>query len=299
MSASNWSKPFHIARLSAGALCGVLGVSGHAAAYCRTTTCDVGGGECERDAQGCSSEGQTLIWPTGCVPVRIEGGSALRRISVDDLTLAATNALDTWTQAECGVGARPALAFDIVAADEAGSSSRAAGASAVRFRDQDWPHHDLNTNVALTTLTIDKTTGHVLDADVELNSFAQPFFSGGSLSRYDLELVLLHEMGHVIGLGHSSAVASRMSSHYFEPTHGLRWLAGDDELGVCSAYPPTRSPVCLATVGGFSLCETLEECRWVALFLLCACWAVFGIFWRYRYRVYVSHRKALGRPTGA
>lgn len=281
-------------QLAIGMVTGVA--SGNAAAFCRTTTCDVSGGDCARDEQGCAIEGRALSWPSGCIPVSVEGGSRLRRISIGDVTHATTKALDTWTQAECGTGARPSLAFQVAATEPA--PNELAGTSAVRFRDRDWPHHDLNTNVALTTLTIDKTTGHVIDADVELNSFAQPFFSDGSLSKYDLELVLLHEMGHVLGLGHSRASTSKMNAAYFEPSDGLRWLAGDDELGVCSAYPPTRSPVCAASLGDFSLCETLEECRWVALVMLSSCWAVFGVFWRYRYRVYASRRKAYGRPLG-
>jgi len=275
----------------------VLSVNQLALGYCRTTTCDVEHAECARDAQGCALDGHALTWPSGCIPVRVEGGSQLRGISVGDVTHAASQALDTWTHAECAGGTAPSLAFR-VEANEPPSDDDEVGASAVRFRDRDWPHHDLNTNVALTTLTIDKATGHVLDADVELNSFAQPFFSDGSLSKYDLQLVLLHEMGHVLGLGHSRAATAKMSAAYFEPNHGLRWLAGDDERGVCSAYPPTRAPVCAATVGGFSLCQTLEECRWVALVMLSLCWGVFGVFWRYRYRVDVLRRKAYGRPLG-
>lgn len=262
-------------------------------AYCQTTTCDVAHEPCVRDAQGCAIEGRALVWPSGCIPVRVEGGSPLRGIDVGDVTQAATKALVTWTQAECGSGGGPALAFDVALQ----SPPQSAGISAVRFRDQDWPHHDLHTNVALTTLTIDKATGHIMNADVELNSFSQPFFSDGSLTKYDLELVLLHEMGHVLGLGHSRAAASKMSAEYAEPRLGLRWLGSDDEHGVCAAYPPTRSAVCSASLGGFSLCETLEECRWVALLLLSSCWAVFGVFWRYRYRVYVSRRKAYARSV--
>jgi hypothetical protein len=277
--------------------CGLgLGLSSVAApclAFCRTTTCDVTHEPCVRDAQGCALEGRVLTWPSGCIPVRVEGGSPLRGISIGDVTQAASKALATWTQAECGGGGVPALAFDV--APEA--SPQSVGSSAVRFRDRDWPHHDLHTNVALTTLTIDKSTGHIMDADVELNSFSQPFFSDGSLTKYDLELVLLHEMGHVLGLSHSRAAASKMSAEYAEPRLGLRWLAGDDEQAVCAAYPPTRAAVCSASLGGFALCETLEECRWVALVLLSLCWAVFGVFWRYRYRVYASRRKAFLRAA--
>lgn len=265
--------------------------------YCRTTTCDVTREACSRDELGCATEGLLLSWPSGCIPVRVEGGSQLRGIAMADVTEAANNALGTWTQAKCLHGTVPSLMFDVAPAESAVEARN--GTSAVRFRDEDWPYHDLDANVALTTLTVDKITGNILDADVELNSFSKPFFSGGTLTKYDLELVLLHEMGHVLGLGHSGVDRSRMSAKYAEPSHGLRWLSDDDERGVCATYPPARSPQCLASVTRVSLCDTLEDCRWVALVLLSLCWGVFGVLWRYRYRVCgPSARKAVFRPLG-
>lgn len=280
-------------RVAAG-LCGLYLalLADAAAAFCRTTTCDVSRMPCARDARGCSVDGIQLAWTEGCLRVGVEGGSRLRNISVADVAGATHNALATWSQATCvgprgGGSGAPALAFNVVPLERGATLT---GAGAVRFRDRDWPHHDLHTNVALTTLTIDKDTGHIIDADVELNSFSQPFFSDGSLNRYDLELVLLHEMGHVLGLSHSSADDSRMTAEYAEPQHRQRWLSSDDEQGVCTAYPPTREPSCAVTTSALSLCETLEECRWVALVMLSMCWAVFGVLWRYRYRV-VFHLK--------
>jgi Matrixin len=251
-----------------------------APAFCQATTCDVSQTPCPRDARGCALVGHPLTWKTGCVEMRVEGGSLLRAVSLEDVSHATNNALATWSQAQCGRASTPAIAYGVVSG---AAELRSEVSGAVRFLDRDWPHHDLHSNVALTTLTVDRTTGHILQANVELNSFAQPFFNDGALTRYDLELVLLHEMGHVLGLSHSGHDAARMSAEYSVPEHRQRWLSEDDERGVCAAYPPTRAPSCLATVGPLSLCETLEECRWVALGLLSLCWAVFGLLWRYRH----------------
>lgn len=257
-----------------------LSVPPHARAFCQATTCDVSQGDCLRDNQGCALVGRELTWTTGCVEMRVEGGSLLRGVSLGDVSDATSNALATWSQARCGSESTPAIAYAVVSGplDDPNEAS-----GAVRFLDGEWPHHDLHSNVALTTLTVDRSTGHILRANVDLNSFAQPFFNDGALTRYDLELVLLHEMGHVLGLSHSRFEASRMSAQYAVPEHRQRWLSKDDEQGVCAAYPPTRAPSCLATVGPLSLCETLEECRWVALGLLTLCWSVFGLLWRYRH----------------
>lgn len=255
-------------------------------AYCRTTTCDVSQQECARDARGCSSEGVPLTWDGRCVGVSVGAGSVTWRISKSRVEDVVERAFNTWSQASCGHEQGPSFAFYVQGSER---SLRAAldGQNAVHFRDHDWPHHDLHSNVALTTLSIDRFTGRILDADVELNSFAQPFFSRAELSKYDLELVLLHEAGHVLGLSHSTAEASKMAAQYSEPASGLRWLALDDEQAICESYPPSHgSQSCRLSTDALVLCDTLEHCRWVAVVLLGACWLVFGVLWRYRFQLY-------------
>lgn len=270
---------------AAWAVCFWLGAA-DAIAFCRTTTCDVGQKACASDAMGCSTEGVPLTWDGHCVGVQVGGGSVTRRISASQVEEVVGRALNTWSQASCGHDQGPSFAFYV----ESSAHSLGAqldGQNAVHFRDRDWPHHDLHSNVALTTLSIDRLTGRILDADVELNSFAQPFFSRTELSKYDLELVLLHETGHVLGLSHSKVGASKMAAEYAEPESGLRWLALDDEQAICHAYPSTFGvKTCSLSGGAFALCDTLEHCRWVAVVLLSLCWAVFGILWRYRFRLY-------------
>lgn len=257
-----------------------------ALAYCRTTTCDVGQRVCAQDAMGCSLDGVPLTWDGHCVGVQVGAGSATRRITASQVELVVERALRTWSEASCGHDQGPSFAYYVTGAEQT-LGAALDGQNAVHFRDKDWPHHDLHSNVALTTLSIDRLTGRILDADVELNSFAQPFFSSTKLSKYDLELVLLHETGHVLGLSHSKVGASKMAAEYAEPESGLRWLALDDEQAICHAYPAAvGAQTCSTSSNAFGLCDTLEHCRWVAVVLLTACWAVFGVLWRYRFQLY-------------
>jgi hypothetical protein len=271
-----------------GFVCAVV-IGGHiedAWAFCRTTTCDVGHRKCVQDGMGCSAEGLTLTWSGHCVGVQVGEGSTTRGISATQVEQVVDRALSTWSQASCGHEQGPSFEFTVTSAPQA-LAPAFDGHNAVHFRDRDWPHHDLHTNVALTTLSIDRLTGRILDADIELNSFAQPFFSREQLSKYDLELVLLHETGHVLGLSHSSVGASKMAAEYAEPTNGLRWLATDDEQAICSVYPAAfAASTCSLSDGAFALCDTLEHCRWVAVVLLSMCWAVFAVLWRYRFQLY-------------
>jgi Matrixin len=66
--------------------------------------------------------------------------------------------------------------------------------------------------LALTTDTYQLDTGFILDADVQVSSQFQWFANPADLTptRFDVRYVLLHENGHVAGLGHSANPAAVM-----------------------------------------------------------------------------------------
>lgn len=64
---------------------------------------------------------------------------------------------------------------------------------------------DLDRVFAATSFMIDASTGSIFEADVFFNSrFVFSVASGGQAGRVDLESVALHELGHLLGLGHSA-----------------------------------------------------------------------------------------------
>jgi hypothetical protein len=107
-----------------------------------------------------------------------------------------------------------------------------------------WPHTD--RVVGLTTLTLDINTGEIVDADVEFNAEDFTFAIDGDGNAYDLQHAVTHEIGHVLGLDHSTDPSSVMFETADPGAVDKRELAPDDIEGVTMNHgwaeaPPTES----------------------------------------------------------
>lgn len=69
----------------------------------------------------------------------------------------------------------------------------------------------------------------IYDADVYTNT-AQPLYSSGEScsGEYDIEGIMAHEVGHVIGIGHSNVAGATMYPSVSACNAGNRTLAADD-----------------------------------------------------------------------
>jgi hypothetical protein len=121
---------------------------------------------------------------------------------------------------------------------------------------------------ARTRVFIDKR-GFITEADIVLNPFQQ-FSTDGSLGTYDLQSALTHEIGHLLGLGHSPVLGATMfeslgkNGSYSMQSRFARTLSAEDIAAVRALYGTNSSDCCGRIVGKITAPRTSKDLQvWV------------------------------------
>lgn len=224
--------------------------AGEASAFCRTHTCR--GTACEFDDDGCPMSGRPLFWPGGCIGFSLEQ-SLSEKVPQAETRVAIQRAFFAWTEVECAPGKRSTISFKQTAdATCRRSEYRKDGANVnvIFFRDNEWMHRDTDNTLAKTTVTFNANTGEILDADMEINTAHNPVTVSDTVVKYDLQGIVTHEVGHLLGLAHSPFPEATMFASYEPGMTEQRTLSNDDVQAVCTVYPPERVATCDTTPRG-------------------------------------------------
>ncbi len=218
-------------------------------AYCRATTCDPSDAEqhCKLDPRTqCVLTGTPLSWASGCITVNVQRDAApVTRISLEDAEASVTRAFDSWLSADCN-GARPSLEVklgDPVTCDASEYSKVHHNANIVIFREGVWPYVGGEDALGITRVRYDleDKPGEMWDADIEVNAVTEPLsVTEPTINQVDLDSLLTHEVGHLLGFGHTLDVGSTMTAGYSPGSIELRSPSTDDLAGLCAVYPPDR-----------------------------------------------------------
>lgn len=224
-----------------------------ASAYCRTTTCrTTAEKECERDDDDCVVEGNPLIWPSRCVGFSFQAQGTAKLVP-EDTKLAILGAFATWSEHACPTGGTASIVFsptEDVQCKLPQANKEGANVNVVFFRDDAWPYRGIDGTLATTTVTYDGD-GTIWDADIAINAAFNDVTLSDTDAEYDVPSIVVHEVGHFMGIAHSSDDDALMAPTYSPGT--IRRELGDDDIdALCTIYAPDRSASCsIEPRGGF------------------------------------------------
>lgn len=214
-----------------------------ARAFCRARTCDPRVMECDV-VDECIVTGEELYWPSDCVTFAVqEDGSQKHGISATTVERTARAAFERWATAACPGGGQPSIHADYLGPVACGRSEfddSVSNANIIVIRDEDWPYPGGDGVLGLTLLRFSAKTGRIDDADIEINGEDHALSVGDPVEGSDFAAILTHEIGHLLGLNHSTELAATMYARYTASDASGRSLSDDDVAGICAVYPPDR-----------------------------------------------------------
>jgi len=226
-------------------------VSSPAAAWCRMTTSlrrPSVAEPCILPDPATDPPEQFLEWRRPCTAITLSAVRPSNDLSEEDVYAAINRSVATWEGVACG-GAPIGFDIGVLAAQNTCTAplfrNDGGNTNQIMFID-DWAERGYDLGAfALTTVWHRRSTGEILDVDMEINESRGPYrvcpatgCDGTTDRGVDLENVLTHELGHYLGLAHSTDMDATMFASAVAGETVKRDLDIDDIAGICEIYPP-------------------------------------------------------------
>lgn len=217
-----------------------------------------------------TSDGKDLFWATFPIEYHFHDQVA-SGLSKADTFAAFDKSFAAWSSQDCtcihfkkgGVVSDNQLGYDQSAPDK--------NKNLLIFRTakNSWTHERLA--VAVTSTIFKKNNGEIVAFDIELNAEHFNFsLDGASVDgkpTMDVQNTITHEVGHVIGLDHSSNRSATMFAAGLPNETKKRKLHTDDIDGLCTIYP--KGTTCSKPPSSGCGCQTSSKnIPWTPVLLL-------------------------------
>ncbi len=196
-----------------------------------------------------TEDGEELWWKETRLTYYIDSGGCADMDDGSDFE-AIRAAFGAWDAVTCAYGPfRMDIVFGgPVEGKRIGFDPRPGAANENLLAFQDDPHewtskYGSTAAIAMTSVTYDVHTGQIYDADIEYNDAYFRFTTINIPVRVpddtqDLQNTTAHEVGHMLGLGHSDDPNATMYGQARPGETKKRTLSDDDLEGVCTVVPP-------------------------------------------------------------
>lgn len=181
-----------------------------------------------------TGSGADVHWSDRCVDLWLQDAGS-NSFTYEVLGEVLTESFDRWAAAQGNE--LSGILRGYTCFEDVGISEWPGRQNLVQFRESpgSWIHP--KKIAGLTTVMYREETGELVDADIEFNLVNERFTVDGSVDSFSLRYTMTHEIGHLLGLDHSTINASIMAVNSVPKHIDDFVLHADDKNAIVANYP--------------------------------------------------------------